>query len=87
MQKSTHAEKRMKQRAISSHDIELITQYGKRRNRRGSQVALCNAQSRSNMLNNGISPQIADRLKGCYVVFQGDTIVTVAHCCKRLHCN
>lgn len=67
MQTSLIANKRMNQLAISFIDIELIKHYGFKLNRRRRKIALSTDRSRKKMINDGISPQIADRLKGFYV--------------------
>lgn len=79
-----HAETRMRQRSFNSLDVELIVGFGKKFWKHGSQIAICNKKAVQKMVSTGISPKIAEPLRGAYVVFCDDIIVTVAYCSKRL---
>lgn len=82
-----HAMSRMNQRAISKDDISLICTYGLSHKRRGSQVTICNRRAVKQMIFSGVSPQTAERLRGCYVVHNESCVVTVAHHAKRIKLN
>lgn len=81
---TTHAKQRMRQRAVAPLDVELIVRFGKKLWRRGSKVSLCNLKCVQKMVQMGVSPQVAESLRGCYVVYSDETVVTVAHCTKRM---
>lgn len=87
MKLSEHAQMRMNQRAISETDVELISNYGNKLNRHGCKLRICNRKSVERMLAKGVSPQTAERLRGCYIVSNGDALVTVAHCHSRMKRN
>lgn len=79
-----HAQTRMRQRSFNSLDVELIVSFGKKIWKHGSQIAICNKKAVQKMVKSGVSPKIAESLRGAYVVYCNDIVVTVAYCCKRL---
>lgn len=74
-----HARMRMKQRATSYAEVELLLAYGRCQYHRGREIYALDHGSASRLAQETGLPRAAiDRLRRRYVVADGDDVVTVA---------
>lgn len=86
MHLSQHAIQRCEQRGVSQAMIDIIVRFGSVEYHQGSEIFRLNKRGvgHAKRYLGGLYKGSKEQLQSCYVVMQGDTVVTVARHTKHL---
>lgn len=79
MKMTTHAVRRTQQRGVTKEALRLLLRFGDYKYERGADVYRASLQACKEMVEEGVNPQIVDKLKNVYAVLIDEVVITVAH--------